>query len=330
MPTPEHVILRELTAREPGWVSGSLLAKKLGVSRVTVWLHMNKMRQAGFVFAAQRARGYRLVGRPSQPHATLIDTQIKVRPRGFSLLVLDETDSTNDEAARQLAGGRATPFAVVARRQTHGRGRLGRAWHSEANGNLYLSVAFRPRVAPERMGAFTLWMGLNLCALLANFAKVTPGLKWPNDLLLGGRKVGGILTEARIDADQIRDLVFGLGLNINSAADTWPDALSRGAISLAEATGAPLDYNRLAAATLGRVLLAYANFVDGDYTKTFADLWHRFDVLRGKRIALLEGGRRHAGMVTGLDDDGALLLRDERGRSQRFRAGEVTIEKAPS
>jgi len=330
MPTPEHVILRELTAREPHWVSGALLAKKLGVSRVTIWLHMKKMRQAGFVFAAQRARGYRLVTRPSQPHGPLIDTQLKVRPRGFSLVVLDEVDSTNDEAARQLAAGRATPFAVVARRQTRGRGRLGRAWHSEANGNLYLSVAFRPRVAPERMGAFTLWMGLNLCELLANFAQITPGLKWPNDLLIGGRKVGGILTEARIDADQIRDLVFGLGLNINSAADTWPDALSRGAISLAEATGAPLDYNRLAAATLGRVLLGYANFVDGDYTKTFADLWHRFDVLRGKRIVLLEGGRRHAGTVTGLDDDGALLLRDDRGRPARFRAGEVTIEKTPS
>jgi BirA family biotin operon repressor/biotin-[acetyl-CoA-carboxylase] ligase len=121
--------------------------------------------------------------------------------------------------------------------------------------------------------------------------------------------------------------VFGLGLNINSAPDTWPGHLGRTAVSLAEATGAPLDYNRLAAAVLGRVLLAYENFVDGSYTKTFADLWHRYDVLRGKRIALLEGGRRHAGTVAGIDDEGALLLRDERGRSQRFRAGEVTLEK---
>lgn len=328
MPTPDHLILRELLARDPGWVSGAALAAKLGVSRVAIWQHMEKLRAAGFVFAAQRARGYRIVERPAAPHTALIETQLKVRPRGFSLLVVDETDSTNDEASRQLGAGRSTPFAVVARRQTKGRGRLGRAWHSEANGNLYLSVAFRPRVSPERMGAFTLWMGLNVCELLANFAKVSPGLKWPNDILFSGRKAGGILTEARIDSDEIRDLVFGLGLNINSPAGGWPTLLGDRAISLAEVTGAPLDFNRLAAALIGRILLAYTKFVDGDYTQTFADLWHRYDVLRGREIAILEGGRRHAGTVAGLDDEGALLLRDSRGRTTRYRAGEVTIEKS--
>jgi BirA family transcriptional regulator, biotin operon repressor / biotin---[acetyl-CoA-carboxylase] ligase len=328
MPTPEHVILRELLARDPAWVSGSALAAKLEVSRVAVWQHMEKLRAAGFVFAAQRARGYRIVSRPADAHSVLIETQLKVRPRHFSLLVLDSTDSTNDEAARQLAAGRPTPFAVIARHQTHGRGRLGRTWHSESKGNLYLSVAFRPSSPPERMSAFTLWMGLNICELLANFAQVTPGIKWPNDILFDGRKAGGMLTEARVDADQIRDLVFGLGLNINSPAGGWPDDLGQRAISLAEVTGASLDFNRLTAAVLGRVLLAYENFADGSYTKTFADLWHRFDVLRGKSVAVLEGGRRHAGTVAGLDDDGSLMLRDVHGRTQRFRAGEVTLEKA--
>ena len=328
MPTPEHFILRELLARDPHWVSGSALAAKLGVSRVAVWQHMEKLRAAGFVFEAQRARGYRLTARPGVPHAALIETQLKVRPRGFSLLVLDETDSTNDEAARQLAAGRTAPFAVIARRQTNGRGRLGRAWHSEANGNLYVSVAFRPRVPPERMGAFTLWMGLNVCELIANFAHLTPGLKWPNDILFDGRKAGGMLTEARVDADQIRDLVFGLGLNLNSPAGGWPGDLARRAVSLAEVAGTPLDFNRFTAALLGRVLLAYQNFTDGSYTKTFADLWHRFDVLRGKPITLLEAGRRHHGTVSGLDDEGALLLRDAQGRTHRFRAGEVSVEKA--
>jgi BirA family biotin operon repressor/biotin-[acetyl-CoA-carboxylase] ligase len=123
-------------------------------------------------------------------------------------------------------------------------------------------------------------------------------------------------------------LVFGLGLNVNSPASAWPTDLARHAVSLAEVAGAPLDLNRLTAALIGRVLLAYERFVEGDHVKTFADLWHRYDVLRGKSITLLEGGRRHPGNVTGLDDDGALLLRDSRGRTQRFRAGEVTIEKA--
>ena len=89
---------------------------------------------------------------------------------------------------------------------------MGRAWHSEDNGNLYASFAFRPGGAPERMQTFTLWMGVNLCELIANFTGLAPGVKWPNDLVFDGRKAGGILTEARVDADQIRDLIFGFGL----------------------------------------------------------------------------------------------------------------------
>jgi len=328
MPTAEHLILRELLARDPNWVSGTALAGKLGVSRVAVWQHMEKMRAAGFTFEAQRARGYRIATRPTALYAPLIETQLRVRPKGFSLVVLDEVDSTNDEAARELSTGRTTPFVVMARRQTRGRGRFGRAWHSAATNNLYASFGFRPQVEPERMQTFTLWMGLNLCELLTKFAAVSPGLKWPNDILFDGRKAGGILTEARVDADRIRDLVFGLGLNVNSPATGWPADLASRAVSLAEVKGAPLDLNRLAAALIGRVLLAYDAFVSGEHLKTFADLWHRYDLLRGRAITLIEGGRRHHGVVTGLDDEGALLLRDTHGRAHRFRAGEVTIEKS--
>lgn len=327
MPTAEHVILRELLASEPDWVSGSVLAQKLGVSRVAVWQHMEKLRAAGFTFEAQRARGYRIAQRPPTIYAPLIETYLKSRPRQFSLLVLDEVDSTNDEAARQLAAGHSEPLAVLARRQTRGRGRLGRSWHSESTSNLYASFAFRPHVPPERMQTFTLWMGVNICELLSNFAEVAPGIKWPNDILFDGRKAGGMLTEARVDADQIRDLIFGLGLNVNPPRGGWPADLGRRAISLADVTGSPLDLNRLAAALIGRVLLAYQTFADGDHVDTFADLWHRYDLLRGRPVTLLEGGRRHHGIVSGLDDEGALLLRDEQGKVQRFRAGEVTLEK---
>lgn len=327
MPTPENKIVRELLARGDGWVSGPELAGKLGMSRVAVWQHLEKLRADGFGFEARRAKGYRLSARPAGLHAVLIEAQLKIRPRGFSLTLLDQVDSTNDEAARELAADRPAPFVILARRQTQGRGRFGRAWHSADNGNLYASFAFRPRVAPDSMQTFTLWMGANICEAIANFTGLAPGLKWPNDIVFDGRKAGGMLTEARVDADQIRDLVFGLGLNVNSPAENWPDALARRAVSLAELAGGPLDFNRLTAALIGRVLLAYQSFVDRDHGRKFAELWNRYDTLRGRRAAVLEGGSRHVGSVTGIDDEGALVLRDERGRSRRFRAGEVTLEK---
>jgi BirA family biotin operon repressor/biotin-[acetyl-CoA-carboxylase] ligase len=327
MSAPEVAILRAFIAAGDGWVSGAKLATRLGVSRVAVWHHLEKLRAEGFAFEGKPAQGYRLSARPAGLSGPWIDAQLQIRPKDFSLVVLDEIDSTNDEAARQLAAGRPAPFVVLARRQTRGRGRFGRAWHSAANGNLYASFAFRPRVPPDRMQTFTLWMGVNVCELIVNFAGLNPGLKWPNDLVFAGRKAGGMLTEARVDADQIRDLVFGLGLNINGAPAAWPDELSHRAISLSEVAGGPLDFNRLTAALIGRVLLAYDTFAEGEHRRTFADLWNRFDLLKGRTVVVVEGDRRHAGTVTGVDDEGGLVLRDERGRSQRFRAGEVTLEK---
>lgn len=324
---PEWVILRELLENESGFVSGSRLAAKLGVSRVAVWQQMEKLRAQGFAFKAVRSRGYQLAGRPTTLNAALIAAHLASRARGLQIVYLNEVDSTNDEAARLLATGRTAPFVVLARRQTRGRGRLGRVWHSPDNGNLYISFAFRPRLTPERMQMFTLWMGVNVCELVANFCGAQPGLKWPNDLLFDGRKAGGMLTEARIDADQIRDLVFGLGLNVNSPATAWPGDLARRAISLSEHVGTPLDLNRFTAALIGRVLLAYERFIDGDYLTVFAELWQRYDVLRGKPIAVLEGSERHAGTALGIGEEGSLLIRDERGRTHRFRAGEVTLEK---
>ncbi len=328
MPSTDLVILRELMAREPGFVSGSALAEKLGLSRVSVWQHLEKLRDQGFAFEAVKSRGYRLTGRPAELNALLVEAHLKSRARDCPLTVLDTVDSTNDEAARELAAGRTAPFVILARRQTKGRGRLGRAWHSERNGNLYASFAFRPRIAPGRLSTFTLWMGANVCELITNFCGLRPGLKWPNDILFEGRKAGGILTEARIDADQIRDLVFGLGLNVNSPASTWTGDLARRATSLAAQAGADLDLNHFAAALIGRVFLAYNRFIDGDHHDTFAHSWNRHDVLRQQPVVVLQGTRRIAGTAGGIDDAGSLIVRDEQGRTHRFTAGEVTLEKA--
>jgi len=326
MTPPEVVILRELLEHPAGFVSGSALAARLGMSRVGVWQHMGRLRAQGFAFEAVRSRGYRLLRQPAGLNLLLVQAHLRPRLRKTDILCLPEVDSTNDEAERQLAAGRRTPFVVLTRRQTLGRGRFGRVWHSEDNGNLYASFAFRPRVEPGRMSTFTLWMGANLCELVANFCQVPPGIKWPNDLYFGDRKFGGMLTEARVDADQIRDLVFGLGLNVNSPAGALPAELAARATTLADRVGRPLDLSRLTAAIIGRVLSAYELFVEDGHRDTFADLWNRFDLLRGRPVTLVQGGRRITGVAGGIDDEGSLLIRGENGRPQRFRAGEVTLE----
>jgi BirA family biotin operon repressor/biotin-[acetyl-CoA-carboxylase] ligase len=327
---PEITILRALLEKETGYVSGSSLAKTLAMSRVAVWQHMEKLREQGFEFEAVRARGYRLTTRPTGLNPASIEAFLSPSKPIPGFICLETVDSTNDEAARQLAGGRSVPFVVIAREQTRGRGRFGRTWHSEANGNLYLSFAFRPLLPPSRMQTFTLWMGVNLCDLVASFTHTAPGLKWPNDILFGERKAGGMLTEARIDADQIRDLVFGLGLNINSPAGALPQDIARRAVSIAEHTNTPIDLNKFTAAVINRVLDAYEQFVSGKYKETFADLWNRFDFLKGKPISLLHGTQPVSGIALGIDEEGSLIVRTDRGKTERFRAGEVTLSKKPS
>ena len=325
---PELIILHALLAADAGdVVSGADLARRLGVSRVSVWQHLERLREQGFEIESVHARGYRLARRPAFLHPALIDAYRRPAPAAPRIHFADTLGSTNDEAVRLLAAGETAPLVVIARRQEKGRGRLGRVWHSAVEGNLYASFAFRPQVEPARMQTFTLWMGVNVCTLVASFCRAVPGLKWPNDLLFDGRKAGGMLTEARMDADRIHDLVFGLGLNLQRPAEGWPAELAARATALSEHTTVPLDPNKFAAALVGRVLDAYARFIDGTYTATFAELWNRYDILKGRTVTLHQGDREIRGVVLGIDDEGSLLLRLPDGRTDRFRAGEVTLSK---
>ncbi|MFT3783010.1 MAG: biotin--[acetyl-CoA-carboxylase] ligase [Nibricoccus sp.] len=327
--SPEVTILRALLARANGFVSGSELADALSMSRVAVWQHMEKMRESGFEFEAVRAKGYRLTKQPSELHPLLLEAHLPLSKSFAGFQYFKSIDSTNDEAARQLAAGKSAPFAIVAREQTRGRGRFGRVWHSAANGNLYLSFGFRPQLPPERMQTFTLWMGVTLCDFVASFTHISPGLKWPNDILFDDRKAGGMLTEARIDSDQIRDLVFGLGLNISSRASVFPPEVAHRAISLAQHAKDELDLNKFAAAVITHVIDAYELFITGKYRDTFADLWNRFDYLKGKPVSLQHGSQHISGTAIGVDEEGSLIVRTHRGKTDRFRAGEVTLSKQP-
>jgi len=329
-PATEVTILRELLTADGGYVSGNHLAKLFGFSRVAIWMQLQKLTKQGFVFDAARSRGYKLVKTPPHLHHALILAHLTGRGRAPNLVTLDKVDSTNTEAGRHLAAGTATPLVILAREQTQGRGRRGRTWHSPAAGNLYSTFVFRPKLEPARLQDFTLWMGLNICELVANFCRIEPGLKWPNDLLFQGRKAGGMLTEARIDSDQVHDLVFGLGLNLNATAGDLPRELKSTAVSLAEASGAPVDINRFAAALIARVLTAYGRFVDNDYREKFAALWQRFDVLRGQTVSVTQGTQTVTGIATGIDDEGSLIVRTGPGKMERFRAGEVTLRREPT
>lgn len=327
MSNTEVLIIKELLAAQDDFVSGNRLAESLGISRVAIWSHMEKLRSQGFDFEAVRSKGYRLSQMPDQLNEALIVASFPRAAAKLKIALFDEVDSTNSEAERLLANDEAHPFLVLAKRQSQGRGRLGRVWHSPDNGNLYASFAFRPKVSPARLSTFTLWMGINICECVNAFFRVQCNIKWPNDILISGKKVAGILTEARMDADQTRDLVLGIGLNINGSYTDWPNELQAIATSIRQETGSKQNANRFTAALAGRVILAYDQFVADSYRGRLKDKWASYDALEGRDVSLFQGSAKIEGIACGIDPHGALIVERPDGSRIQVRAGEVTLEK---
>lgn len=321
-------ILKAFLLSQGAPVSGHRLANELGMSRVAVWQRLERLRGEGFVFDAAPRKGYRLLDTPPGIHPALLDAHLrllKVTPRVEYMAV---TDSTNSDAERLLAAGATAPFAVLAGRQTAGRGRLGRVWHSEHPENLYMSFAFRPFLPPDRMQAFTLMMGLSLCETLSRRHGLAElRLKWPNDLVCEGRKIAGMLTEARVDSDQVRDLVFGLGLNVNSDPAALAPELRATAGSLAHALGRKLDLHAEAAALIATVFDAYEVFELAPEKADPRPLFKKHDSLFGREVTVGLRGVPLTGVAEGVDVRGALLLRLADGTLTAVNAGEVTIAK---
>ena len=329
MPALDSSILLAFLEADGEPVSGDRLAKELGVSRVAIWSRLERLRADGFTFKASTRKGYELKSVPRQLNAALLDAHLRRLKVAPAVELLDTVDSTNSEAERRLAVGQEAPFAVLACSQRAGRGRLGRKWHSARSGNLYLSLAFRPFISPERLKPFTLWMGLALCSHVEKSLGLKLGLKWPNDLQSpDGRKVAGMLTEARLDADSVRELVFGLGLNLTGEPKDFPAEIRSVAGSLEAALGAPLDVNREAAAVIAALFRAWEQFEEGTWSRSFRKLWASYDVLAGKSVRVGLRGDPVAGIVDGVDEEGSLILRTGGGRKAVVSSGEVTLRKA--
>ncbi len=323
-PTTSALLKALLTGRD-GYVSEEELARKTGASQGTIRGHLEPLRSEGFRFERVAACGYRLTQKPKFLNPWATAAFLVGQGEIPELIFLSSIDSSNDHAARLLAHNYDAPFFVVTNEQTKGRGRMGRKWHSPPSRNLYLSFASRPRVNHDRIRLFTLWMGARIARDLGQWLGVRIRLKWPNDLYYEGKKLGGMLTETRGDADTVRQLVFGVGLNVNQRREDWPADLGNSATSLREITGHSLDLNRANARLIKSVWSAYGPFATGSVRRPFEDLWPGLDALRGKSIRAEMGGVVYSGIASGLDDGGSLIVKTGSGKLVTLNAGNVHI-----
>lgn len=321
-------ILKRLISARGDFVPGSELTEALGISRPAVWQRLERMREDGIETEAVRQKGYRLLSEPFSIQPRLLAAYAALEGLEQEVIYRQNVDSTNSEAERLLATDQATPFVVIAGSQEKGRGRFGRRWHSPDAGNLYASFAFRPEMSPRQMPLITLWFGLSIAQCLNERFGFPVRIKWPNDLLLDGRKVAGMLTEARIDADMTRDLVFGLGVNIAANTNEWPEeyrSIATALFSSSDSGESAASVNRIVALVLKAVFEAYHQYITDDISEKLTSEWRRYDFLDQTEVRTEQNKRRLQGIADGIDSEGRLRLKLDDGSVQLLNSGEVTI-----
>ena len=314
-------LLRMLVEADNEYVSGQQLSRGLGVTRAAVWKKISVLRDSGFLIDAVPSRGYRLERAPALSAEYLelcLGSTIWKRILSFSSL-----DSTNETAMSLCAGeGEPEGTVVVADRQKKGRGRRGRTWESPAKTNLYLSMVLRPRILPREAPVLTLLAAVAAASALTDAGAPEVLIKWPNDLLIREKKVGGILTEIRADPESVTCAVIGIGINVNIASKSFPPEISEAATSLMIETGIRFDRNELLLALLRSFDHWYRIFrSSGRYP--ILDEWRRRSATLGRNVVAAFDSGEIRGVAEDIDDSGMLVLRLPDNTKRLVAAGDI-------
>lgn len=243
---------------------------------------------------------------------------------GWKVHEFESLGSTNDEANRLAVGGAAEGEVVIADCQTAGRGRLDRQWESPAGKNIYLSIILRPETPPTTTSQLTLVAAVAVAETLAKFSKERPAVKWPNDVLIDGKKVCGILTEMSAKRDKTDFVILGIGINVNTDLDDFSAEIKETATSLALIKGSTSDRAEIQTELFQKLEHWYRTYL----TQGFLPIYERYTALsclKGQRVEVVFENERKQGIAQGIDDTGALLIKTDDDQIERIIAGDVII-----
>ena len=306
------------------YLSGEELSRRLGITRAAVWKAVEALRREGYQVDSLTRRGYRLSAGPDLLRPGELTGGLKGCLLGRELVCLPEVDSTNNEVKRRALAGAAEGLAVLAGRQTGGRGRRGRTFLSPAGG-LYLSVLLRPPLEPARAVDLTAWAAVAVCDGVEEACGVRPRIKWPNDILLSGRKLCGILTEMEVEGETgaLQYVVLGVGTNVDLDPDTLPPEVAGAATSLAR-EGLSVRRSGLAVCQLRALDRMYRAFLAGEREEWLAR-YRAGCATIGRPAVLLRRGGREEVFPEGVDDRFSLVVRHPDGRREAVSSGEVSV-----
>lgn len=325
--TTDAQILSALRSAENSGVSGAELSRRLAISRAAIWARIEELRKLGYDISATPHLGYRLISAPDVLHADDLLARLgQTKVIGRDIRVFEQTTSTNDVVEKLARDGVKEGVVVFAESQTQGRGRLGRAWHSPGRKGLWFSILLRPQLRPQEITQLTVAAATAIWRAIHAETGISAEIKWPNDILIRGKKVVGILTELSAEVDRVKHVTLGIGVDVNLTAGEMPADLRKSATSLRIESGKLVSRAELATAMLRELDQDYARVVVGGFAK-LADEWEQRCTTIGQQVVVSLGPRKIQGRAESLDDDGALLVRTEHGHIERVIGGDVTLDK---
>ena len=319
-------ILKLLKERPSAFLSGQEISRRLNVSRTAVWKRVKRLRSIGYEIKASTRSGYRLVRSPDLLTASEVKPILSTKWMGRVIHHFHTVDSTNSTAYQLALSGAREGEMVISESQQKGRGRLGRHWFSPPSLNLYLSVILRPKIPPQQASLITLMAAVATADAIEKFSGLLPSIKWPNDILLRGRKVAGLLNEIHSEMDRIHFVILGIGVNVNMDEKMFPKEIRSSATSLKDEMGQPISRKIFLSRLLEELERWYAIFLEeGDHAVLKA--WRERAQIKGRSVKVTSFGEALTGIAVDVDSDGALILETKDGKRKRVVAGDVEYSK---
>lgn len=306
-----------------GYISGQELCERLGVSRTAVWKVIRQLQEEGYEIEAVRNRGYRLEESGDVLSQAELESLIRTETAGRNIRYFDQVDSTNNEARRQAERGTPDGTLVVAELQTSGKGRRGRSWTSPPGTGIWMSLILRPDFGPEHASMLTLVAAMAVAAGIREATGLDSRIKWPNDIVLEGKKICGILTEMSTEEDCIRYVVVGIGINVNIRE--FPEEIADKATSLALVSGEQVRRAPIVDAVMRAWEHYYKSFRRTLDMSLLKDEYNARLVNCEREVKVMAPAGEYGGVSRGINDGGELLVELEDGQVREVISGEVSV-----
>ena len=315
-------ILEYFRKANGGYVSGEQISKDLKVSRTAIWKHINVLKERGYIFESSTRKGYRLIYAPDLLTPLEIESVLHTELLGRHIEYYESTTSTNEEAKKIAMQGAEEGTIVVAEEQVTGHGRLSRSFYTPFAKGIWFSVILRPKFFPMEASKCTLMAAVGVCRGIHRLGLPAAGIKWPNDILVNGKKMVGMLSEMSSSMEKIDYIILGIGINTGIKENEFPEEFRETATSFLN-EGINVSRKNLLAAVLAELEAEYKLAQTEGFERVLED-WRKLSITLGKEVRVIYSNENYIGKAVDIDKDGCLLVETKEG-IQRVLAGDVSI-----